>query len=241
MTQIKLDLKPEQTKIVNMCKFVNEFPSKEAAITKIIKDWGILQSISKEDIINKVIETIKEDSKNSSSYLIKEVEENLNKAYQEYSKGVKESSKLISKQLSLPLKKVNQLIMVDWESYCPGEDKTDDKIMESFEALLYNLGKEISKKYDCVVEHDEGYWSVESKVGILNITFSGKKEYFYYLDSSTLNIINVVTKVLRGNKSLRDIIDENERKLRELEDEEPGDPTQEEEEETDAYEELMGM
>lgn len=256
MTQIKLDLDEGQTKIVNMCKLVNSLDSKDKAISKIILDWGKLQSLSTQEIHKKIIEYFKnrwsEKNTHDKRNWIKDAEERLKNAYKEYSKKVDDFPGEMAKKYNVPKKFVDEFM--DEENWTDEEDNMDDKeksakkikvkIFNDFQSSISEWQSELGKKYNCEIEHDECFWVISYKFGPLTVEYSGGKESYFYLDSYINEVIIELTKILRGSKSLREIMDENKAYLEKVEKEADNVSPEEEaemDEEADAMEELYQL
>ena len=217
MTQIKLDLDEGRTQIVNMCKLVNSLESKEKAISKIITDWGISQSLSEKELHNKILEYFKNRwRKTNSGDWIAQAESRLIHAYNEYKEKIHNANDLIIKQTKLPKKLVEEFMSSDWEDYEEGEDKKKDKVMYCFQKLCSNWASEIGKKYNCEIEHEE-FFSTSYEIGVLTIEYCGGKSCEFYLDLYINETIREMAKIFRGSKSLLDIMDENKSYLEKLE------------------------
>ena len=239
MVEVKIKLDEGQNKIVNMCKLVNSLDSKEKAISKIIKDWGMLQSISDREIENKVIERWKQRyRKTASGDWIKRDEDKLKKSYKEYDKGIQEIIKKISKKFKKSVKETENILSS--EEYEEGEDKFKDKVWDVWQNKIGILQTNLEKKYQCEINHEEGGFETRTDILGLKSWYGGGKEVYYNLDIFIHETIDKVIKILRGSKSLRDIMDENKAYLERME-KEADNITSKQEEELEAKEELMGV
>jgi len=228
MVNIQIDIDEGQNKIVNMCKLVNSLESKQTAVSKIIIDWGNLQSLSYNEIEKRIIDYFKkrwsERKTHDKRNWIKGSEELLKKAYKEYSKNINNFSDMMIKKY-----KVNKKFM---EEFMEEENWTNDeyemekttkkdkkikvKIFDKFQDLISDWQEEIGKKYDCKIEHEEFFWSAKTKYGPLKIECMSK-EIHYYLEPYIKEVIKEMIKILRGSKCLRDVMDENKSYLERIE------------------------
>lgn len=253
MTQVKLDLDDGQTKIVNMCKLVNSLESKEKSISKIILDWGTTQSLSDKEIHNKVLHYFKDvrwNSKNTNNNenWIKSIEKKLRSAYEEYAKKVKEFPSSMVKKYKVSKKFVEEFMEEenwteeegDMEDTKKSDKKIKAEIFNEFQDFISKWQDETGRKYGCEIEHEEYFWSAKKDIGCLNIEYSGGKECEFFLDSYVNEAIKETTKILRGSKSLRRVIDENKAYLERME-KQASNPTPEQEEEDEARKELLGI
>jgi hypothetical protein len=235
MVNIQINIDYPQDKTVNVFKAIHNLSSKQDAVVGIIKDWENIQTLSIMEIENAVIEKIKEENKDD----IRKILNRMRSCYEDYEKGMDEIIKGLCKKYKKTEKQMNEIL--DGESYEEGADKFMDKVWNDWITGTSKLQEELPKEYKLesispeVIEHEESFWSINHEESYWGVEFN----YNQYEEELTLSknnktnikrddfkiILNFVVKraiekainILRGENSIRNIVEESKDYFNEME------------------------